>query len=95
MSAASFQRCPSCKMTGKVYRSKIRTTTEKLTLYIKPFYRLYRCHHCNWRGTLPRRHIKPWMVVLGKIFFYTLLLSIIVGFVLLFIKYKPTANFRY
>jgi len=42
--------CPSCG-SGEVYRSKARTLYEKLRK-AHTLKRVFRCHHCGWRGWL-------------------------------------------
>ena len=49
-----LHECPHCHTTGKVHRSLPRNLREKATKALLPVYGVYRCHHCNWRGWLPR-----------------------------------------
>jgi predicted RNA-binding Zn-ribbon protein involved in translation (DUF1610 family) len=43
--------CPSCG-SREVYRSKARTLYERLKK-AHTLKRVFRCHHCGWRGWLP------------------------------------------
>lgn len=44
-----FEKCPECKKTGTLHRSRPRKLTERLAKYIS-LYRVYRCNSCGWRG---------------------------------------------
>lgn len=74
-----FQRCPSCKESNILHRSRVRNMREG---FIKTFtfYKLYRCKKCGWRGymstlTLTSRSIKTLILYL--------VLAIVTAFVVL------------
>ena len=93
--ASNLHRCPACKTAGKVYRSKVRSAYEKWNIYLKPFNRMYRCHHCNWRGSLVKSNIKPWMVGLVKVVYFIIGLILLLGIYIVIINFLPKARFKY
>ncbi|MGE5401551.1 MAG: hypothetical protein ACM3S2_14210 [Ignavibacteriales bacterium] len=45
----TFDRCPSCRKTGVLHRSRTRNIKEAIVKKVSP-YGLYRCKDCGWRG---------------------------------------------
>jgi len=44
-----FEKCPECRNSGTLHRSRPRKITEKMARYFSLF-RVYRCNSCGWRG---------------------------------------------
>ncbi|MGE5402462.1 MAG: hypothetical protein ACM3S2_18860 [Ignavibacteriales bacterium] len=45
----AFDKCPSCRKTGVLHRSRTRNILEAIAKKVTP-YGLYRCKDCGWRG---------------------------------------------
>jgi hypothetical protein len=68
---------------------------EKLATFFVPVYGVYRCHHCNWRGWLPRGSSSPAMrrMLIG---FYTAVLIAAVAFgALVIVQNWPKPEYQY
>lgn len=74
-------RCPDCKKTGTLRRSKTRSTKESI-LKNFTFYKIYRCRECGWRGYLATLNFG--MDSLKTLGFY-ILIAILAAFIIRFI----------
>jgi len=75
MTQKSFFRskCPSCKSESTLRNSRARNTKEKILKAI-PWFELYRCKKCGWRGW--KANINFEQRLIRKILFYGLLMII-------------------
>ncbi len=91
----SMHRCPSCGTVGRVNRSKLRNFKERLVSWLVPVYRVYRCHHCNWRGWLPRSGASRQTVrlIVGGYILVVVLVLAVAAFMIW--RYWPHAQFKY
>lgn len=75
----TYSRCPSCKASNTLHRSRARKFSEKL-LKLTGIFKLYRCKSCGWRG------IKSTLVITSeslKKLLYVILIAIAAGFIIL------------
>jgi len=75
----TYSKCPSCKASNTLHRSRARNFSEKL-LKLAGILKVYRCKNCGWRG------IKSTLVITSeslKKLFYVILLAIAAGFIIL------------
>ncbi|MFA6034944.1 MAG: hypothetical protein WC889_18735, partial [Myxococcota bacterium] len=42
-------KCPNCGREQRIFKSRTRSSFESFAHAVTPL-RVYRCHHCNWRG---------------------------------------------
>jgi hypothetical protein len=78
-----------------VHRSLPRNLRENITLVLLPVYGVYRCHHCNWRGWLPRGSTSPLMRRLLIGLYSSILVALIAYATLVLIEKWPKPNYEY
>ena len=74
-------KCPDCKKTGTLRRSKARSTKETLIKNFS-FYKTYRCRECGWRGYMPMLNFGVDSI---KTLGFYILVAIIAAFIIRFI----------
>jgi hypothetical protein len=78
-----------------VHRSRLRSFKERLVARAVPIYHVYRCHHCNWRGWLPRSGTSRTSVRLFIIGYVVLALVLAGAAIFLVYRLWPHARFKY